>query len=343
MKHDAKLISSVANIRYYTNLSLFSETEREAFLILSKKKKYLITDKRYSESVKKFSNNLEIIDSGAIHFLVKEAKDFFKKENIRTLEFEEKDLTVWEYLRLKKQIKAFPADFSDERKIKILQEIIFIKRACSITDLAFKYILTKIKLGVTEKKISDDLISFFKKNNSTYSFLPIVAFGKNSAYPHHTPTNTKLRKNQIVLLDFGVKYKNYCSDMTRTIYYGKPDEKFKNIYNTVLKAQEEAVRNVRTGEKGSNIDTAARNIIVESGFETIPHATGHGIGLEVHESPSISPNSKDVIRNNMVFSIEPGVYIPGYGGVRIEDLVLVRSGKTELISKAKRAIIQLNG
>lgn len=339
---DANLISSAKNISYISNISFFSETEREVFLIISKNKKFLITDRRYSEEIRNKTIGFEIIDSGALNFIANETKEFFKKEKIKSLGFEENNLTVSEFKNLSKNINLIPIDLKSLREIKTNEEIKLIKRACKTTDSAFKFILSKLKVGVTERSIAHELEDYFKNKNVSNSFQPIVAFGKNSSIPHHESNNTKLRKNQIVLLDFGVKVSGYCSDMTRTVFFGKADAKFKRMYQTVLDAQKIAIGKIIDGIKASEIDKAARDFIIKNGYPNIIHSVGHGIGLEVHESPSVSPKSKDIIKNNMVFSIEPGIYLNEYGGVRIEDLVLVRPTKVELISKAKRGLIELN-
>ena len=338
---DAQLISSAHHIAYLTNLYFFSETEREAYLIITKNKKYLITDKRYSDEARIKAKGFRIIESGTLNFISGEIEEFLKKENIKILGIEEKNLTVFEYKKIKKVIYTKPLFLENLRSIKTHKEILQITKACNLTDLAFEYILKKIKVGISEKEIANELILFFRKNNADYSFPPIVAFGENSSIPHHEPSTVKLKKNQIVLLDFGVKINNYCSDMTRTIYFGKADKRFKEIYNLVLNAQKSAIEKIKSGSKASEIDNLARKVIKEK-YEDFSHALGHGIGLEVHEAPTISSRSKELLKNGMIFSIEPGIYIPGYGGVRIEDIVLVRDGKAELISKAKRGLIELN-
>ena len=338
----AMLVSSVPNIVYLTNFSAFSEIEREAFVLITKNKKYIITDKRYSEAVRKQTRGFEVIETGAICFILKEAKSFFEKNKIKTLEIEENDISVTEYKLLKKSAKLVPSDFSDRRFIKKENEIEKIKKACRIGDLAFEFILTKFKVGVTEKEISDELINFFKSKGAESSFKPIIAFGTHSSVPHHETGNTRLKKNQIVLMDFGVKFENYCSDMTRTVYFGKTPDKFKKIYETILESQKEAISKIEQDCKASDIDKAARDYIKENGYPNIIHSVGHGIGLEVHEKPHLSPSSLETIKNGMVFSVEPGIYIPDFGGVRIEDLVLVREGKAELISLSKREIIEVN-
>lgn len=341
MKADAILISSIANIIYLTNFSGFSEIEREAFVLIYKKNKYLITDKRYSEAAKNQTKGFEIIDIGATNFIAN-SKDFFAENTIENLGIEENNLTVAEFNLLKKSVKMIPIDFSNKRAIKKDNEISKIKRASKIGDEAFEFILTKLKVGVTENEISDNLINFFKSKKADLSFKPIIAFGEHSSSPHHENTDFKLKDNQIVLMDFGVKINNYCSDMTRTVFFGIAPEDFKKMYQAVFESQQKAIKKIKLGEKLSVIDKTARDYILKQNYPNIIHAVGHGIGIEVHEAPAISPYSKDLVKNNMVFSVEPGIYIPGIGGIRIEDLVLVRNGKPELISKAKREIIEVN-
>ncbi len=340
-KVNAIIISSPSNIIYLTKFSGFSETERECFLLITKNKNFLITDRRYSEAVEKITKNFTVIDTGVGMFLKKEAKELFKKLNLKTLGFEENDLKVIEYRSLKKITKLKPIDLSQIKIIKNEDEIKNIKLACEIADQAFNEVIKKIKLGITEKEISNLIESFIKEKNADISFKPIVAFGKNSSVPHHQTGESKLKKNQIILLDFGVKKNNYCSDMSRTIYFGKAPDKFIKIHNTVLLAQKRAISEIRVGVKASKIDNSARNFILDAGFPNIIHSVGHGIGIDVHETPFISPNSKDTIQEGMVFSVEPGIYIPNYGGVRIEDLVLVRADNVELISHSNREIIEL--
>lgn len=338
---DATLISSVPNIIYLTKYSGFSETEREAFILLIGSKKYLISDSRYSEALEKQTVDFEIINSGAINF-ISNAKNFFKENKIKTLSVEENNLTLAEYKLLKKIAKIIPSDFSKKRIIKTGQEIENIKRACKIGDLAFVHILTRLKIGITEQQVSDELITYFKSKQADLSFKPIVAFGAHSSVPHHESSNTKLGNDQIVLLDFGVKVNNYCSDISRTVFFGAANEEFKRMHKTVLEAQQNAIKKIKLNTKLSEIDKAAREYILDQKFPNIIHAVGHGIGIEVHEPPTVSPNSKDLVKDGMVFSVEPGIYIPGFGGVRIEDLVLVRNGKAQLISRAEREIIEVH-
>ena len=346
-KLDAALISSVSNIIYLTNYSNFSHLEREAFLLISEKKNYLITDGRYSEAVSKIPSFelLEISDNNSLDDILKSLSKKIKKLGVQDY-----NISLSEGKKLKKYFKLIPLkDLESLRIIKNENEIQKIKKACQIGDEAFKYIQEKIKSGVTEKEIAFEIEMFIKKSGVDISFPPIVAFGKNSSIPHHQTGNTKLSKNQIILLDFGVKFENYCSDMTRTVFFGKADDKFRKIYNTVLKSQKSAIEQLNNlainGKSkmvnGKSIDRIARSHIIKNGFPTIPHSLGHGIGIEVHEPPRLSPKSKDILKPGMVFSIEPGIYIPNYGGVRIEDLVTIRKNKLELLTHSPRKLTEV--
>lgn len=344
---DGVLISSPANIVYFAGNFGFSEFERECLLLITKNRKFLITDKRYSEAVKNNVKNFKVLEIPAGRFL-KESSRIIKNLKIKNLGFEENNLTFLEHSLLKKSVKLTPINLSDLRALKSKSEIENIKLACKIADQSYKFILSKLKAGVPEQQIANELEFFIKKNCADISFKPIVAFGKNSAVPHHLSDRTKLRQNQIVLLDFGVKINNYCSDMTRTIFFGNASAEFKRIYQTVLDAQTKAIEYINSqllivnGQWfARDIDKIARDYIIKQGFPSIIHSVGHGIGIEVHEAPHLSPMSKDIIKPGMVFSVEPGIYITGYGGVRIEDLVVVTKKGAELISHANREIIEV--
>ncbi len=336
-KLDGLLISSVSNITYLTGYSNFSKDEREAYIFIGKNFQYIITDGRYSEAIKREVSHLELFtrDGG------KSTEDLFKKHlEVKSLGVEEDNLTVSEHKIIKKHFKKMKHfDISLHRSIKTPDEIEKIERACQLGDQAFKNVLGKIREGISEKELAFEIEIFIKKNGGELSFPTIVAFGKNSSIPHHQTGNTKLENNQFVLLDFGVKFENYCSDMTRTIIFGKPSDRQKRIYETVLEAQQKAVEFVKPGCKAKEVDEVARKYIISKGFLSIPHSLGHGVGLEVHEDPHLSSGSEDILKEGMVFSIEPGIYIEGVGGVRIEDLfVLEKNGLRQLTTSPKNLI-----
>jgi len=233
------------------------------------------------------------------------------------------------------------------KAVKSSDEISKIEDACKLGDKIFDYILEKIHLGVTEKKVAQEINSFIKKSGGKASFPTIVAFGKNSANIHNIPTDNKLTENQFVLLDFGVKLNNYCSDMTRTIFSGKPTTKQKKMYQAVLEAQLKAIQKLnnlvakKSEIKAFEIDKIARDYIISKGYPSIPHSLGHGIGKRVHESFRISFKSKNYLKEGMVFSIEPGIYIPNFGGVRIEDLIVLTKSGPRLLTHSPKGIIVL--
>lgn len=375
-KLDAALISKVANIIYLTNYSGFSNEEREAFLLITPKSQYLFTDGRYSDAVKKLIPDFQLVEISSKNKLNDLLAELIKKHKIQKLGVEENDLKVTEYKTLKKILKnLIDFKFHEHRAVKTSEEINLITKACEIGDKAFDYVIKKIKPEITEKQLMFFLDRFIREQGFEPSFKTIVAFGENSAVPHHQSGERKLKKGDFVLLDFGVKFKNYCSDMTRTLVFAKPSQKQLLIYETVKQAQQktyeylnqkikqqsvisakagirakpagvlissqrEGVLSGMTNEiKASDIDKVARDHILKSGFPTIPHSLGHGIGVEVHEHPYLGVNNKEVLKEGMVFSIEPGIYIADFGGVRIEDLyVIEKSGVRQLTTSPKELI-----
>lgn len=350
-KLDALLVTSVANITYLTSYSNFSRTEREAFIVLTKQKKYLITDGRYTTAVRELCKDFEVVEHSHHYPLKKALQEIVQKHTIKRLGFESTSLTVAEHKTLKKTVAQTASTLvptqhilEKVRVIKTSLEIEKIEKACNIGDSVFEAVLKKIRPGVSEKEIAFEIETEIAKRQAEISFPPIVAFGKNSAVPHHQNTNDKLQKNSFMLLDFGVKFENYCSDMTRTLILGKATEKQKDIYETVLLSQQKAIAALTQKEEtigADKIDNAARGYILSKNFPSIPHSLGHGIGVEVHELPYISLNSKHMLKNSMVFSIEPGIYIPGFGGVRIEDLVVLEDGKPRMLTKSPKHLIEL--
>jgi len=350
---DAILISSVSHIIYLTNYAGFSKDEREAYLFITNNKQYILTDGRYAHAVRTLIPDFKLIGISSKVSFEKILKDLAKKHKIKRIGFDHHNITVAEHEKLSSCFSGLPRreaglnhfSLDNLRVIKDEKEISAIEKACQLGDKTFKYILKKIKLGVSEKELANEIEFFIRKRGAGISFLPIVAFGTNSAIPHHAPTNNKLTNNQIVLLDFGVKLNNYCSDMTRTVFFGQPTPKQKRIYQTVLKAQSLAIKILNTKYlihntiKASEVDRVARDYIISKGYKTIPHSVGHGIGIDVHESPHISPKSKDVLKNGMVFSIEPGIYLENFGGVRIEDLIVLDEDKVKVLTKSSKDLI----
>lgn len=350
---DAVLISKVANIIYLTDYSGFSTEEREAYLLITPNKQFILTDGRYSEAVKKIIPNFQLTEISSKNKFKDLLKEWISKLEISELGIEENDLKVSEYKVIKKAVKKVKEfKFHEHRAIKTKEEIKLIESACKIGDSAFKFIQIKIKAGVSEKELGYLLENFIREKGFEPSFKTIVAFGENSAVPHHQTGERKLKPGDFVLLDFGVRFKNYCSDMTRTIVFAKATKQQKKIYQTVKEAQQKAfefinqqisraARNDKTTIVAKEVDEIARDYIISQGFPSIPHSLGHGIGIEVHEHPYLSVNSKEILKEGMVFSIEPGIYIPGFGGVRIEDLFAIEKNGLKQLTNSHKELLEI--
>ena len=345
-KLNGVLVTDVSNICYLTDYANFSKDEREVYLIITKNEQFIITDGRYSGVIKSQVPHFKLLELTGENSL----KDIFAKfAHLKVLGIEEDEITVSEHKVLKKHFKKMKhLDIKSQRSIKTDDEIKKIEQAAKLGDKAFAIILGKIKSGITEKEVAYELELFIKKNKADLSFPPIIAFGRNSAIPHHQTGETKLDKKEglIILLDFGVKWGNYCSDMTRTIFFGKPTDKQKRIYETVIKAQQKAIDYINSAikfgkkVKADEVDKVARDYITSKGYPTIPHSLGHGVGLEVHEHPSLSSKSRDILKTGMVFSVEPGIYLSDLGGVRVEDLfVFGKNGLRQLVHSSKELIV----
>src|SRR3989344_6916519 len=277
-KLDAVLISSVPNITYLTGYSNFFKEERDGFVLITKKGNYILTHSIYSKSLENKIPGFGVIEISRRDPPEKVIKNILIKAN--SLGIEEHNLTAYEYKKLLEVFKILKNfDLKIKRSIKDSDEIKLITKACQIGDEAFKKVLKKIKLGITEKQLVWELENLIKEQGFETSFRTIVAFGANAAYPHHQISDKRLTINdKLILMDFGVNYQNYCSDMTRTIFFGKPDDKQKKMYETVLVAQKKAVEYInfciKAGRdiKVSAVDKAARKHIISKGFPTIPHS-----------------------------------------------------------------------
>lgn len=347
---DALLVTSNYNIAYLSGIHAFSVEEREARILVTKQNIFLFTDARYTEMVKEkatFITLCEIVNSNP---LSKQLKAILKRENIKELGFEEENITYKEISDLEEklqEVELIPVqDIVEElREIKDNTEIENIKKACLLTDKGFEFIIKLLKPGVTELKIKTKLENFIRLEGGDLAFESIVAFGKNAAIPHHLSSDQRLIANDIVLLDFGAKVAGYCADMTRSVFTSKPNEKFKNMYNATLEAQEIALEYLNThmkdGFEAKKAAELANNHLKIKGFKPVPHGLGHGVGLQVHENPHASPYSEESLKPGMIVTVEPGVYIPNLGGVRIEDVVLITPNSIELLTKSSKGLTVL--
>lgn len=338
---DGIFIYSPENRRYASGF-----TGSTGYVIISENNAGFVTDFRYNNQAKIECQGFEIIENKTplVDYLV----DVIKKYKIKKLAYEDSFMTVGFYNNLKdklENVEFIPLKETEGniRIIKDKEELQNIKKAAEIADSAFKHILDYIKPGVTERDIAIELEYFMKSCGATgLSFESIVASGWRSSLPHGVATDKKINLGDLLTLDFGCVYNGYCSDMTRTIVIGKADEKQKKIYGIVLKSQIEALSHIKPGVLGKDVDKIARDIIKGSGYgDYFGHGLGHGVGLAIHEEPRLSPIGETALEANMVVTDEPGIYIPDFGGVRIEDLVVVGKDGPIVYSTSPKELIEL--
>lgn len=344
---EAKLITCKSNIAYLSNF-----TGSSGFMLLTKRKSYLFTDSRYIERAKnRIKRGIEVIDITKVwrnpEELEQNWQKLLKKHRITKIGIEESDLTIAKFKKFKKisgrgrGLKFFDisGEIEKKREIKNSTEIELIKKSHRINERIFNEIKKKIIPGsVSEIDFVWQIKELaYKYGADGVSFDPIVAFGKNSAIPHHLPDETVLKKRDVILIDMGVKYKGYCSDMTRTILPKNPTAEQKKVFNIVLSAQREAIEKIKEGITGAEADNYSRSIICDAGYgDNYGHSGGHGIGLDIHEIPSLSQNYEEKLRAGSVITVEPGIYLPGRFGVRIEDMILVKKNGNVNLTKTNK-------
>ncbi|ETT82221.1 Xaa-Pro peptidase family protein [Viridibacillus sp. FSL R5-0477] len=336
---DAMLITNDYNRRYMTDF-----TGTSGVAIVSQNDAVFITDFRYTEQAAKQVQNYRIVQHQAT--IIEEIANQVQEMGIKTLAFEKEDVSYSTFEIYSKHLKTDLVGVSGLvekiRLIKTEQEINIIKVACEIADAAFEHILTFIKAGKTELEVSNELEFFMRKQGATSSsFDTIVASGVRSALPHGVATDKIIETGDFVTLDFGALYNGYISDTTRTVAVGEPSDQLKEIYNIVLNAELLGLEQFKPGMTGIEADAVTRDYIKAHGYgEAFGHSTGHGIGLEVHEGPGLSFRSPTVLEPGMVVTCEPGIYLPGIGGVRIEDDTLItETGNEKLTHSTKELII----
>lgn len=337
---DALLVTSEFNRRYITGF-----TGTAGVALVTKEDAVFITDFRYTSQANDQVEGFRVVQySGS---LIKEVATQVEKLGVKTLGFEQDAMTFAEYEQYKENVSSqfVPTSGIIEkiRLIKTPQEITIIKAACAIADDAFTHILNFIEPGKTELEVANELEFFMRKQGATSSsFDTIVASGLRSALPHGVATNKVIEKGDFVTLDYGALYNGYISDMTRTIAVGEPSEKLVDMYNAVLASQLLALEKVGPNMTGKEADAIARDYLTAQGYgEAFGHSLGHGIGLEVHEAPSLSVRGETVLEPNMTVTLEPGVYLPGIGGVRIEDDILITATGNEKLTHSTKELIIL--
>jgi Xaa-Pro aminopeptidase len=337
---DAILVSQPDNLYYLSGCE-----GMEGYLLVTPQKAVVITDFRYIEQAERQSPHCEIFQIKG-----KMAEWFpvlFSSFDIRNLGFEANHLTYASYEHIAgilrdnhMSMRLVPVNglIESQRMFKDQDEIRLVIEAAKITGAALEYVEKILQPGFTEKALAWEIERFMRDHGSQQvPFDLIVAAGPNSALPHARPSDRVIQKGEPVVVDIGSRSGYYGSDMTRTFCIGQPDETFKKVYKTVLDAQSAAIDMIRAGMNGTEADATARDIIARAGYgDFFGHSLGHGIGLVTHENPRVGPNSTDILAEHMVFTIEPGIYLSGWGGVRIEDDVVIDNGKIRVISFAKK-------
>lgn len=339
---EAALVSQAENRRYLSGF-----TGSAGYLLISQEQAILATDFRYLEQAPLQAPDFQVIKiEGEIK---KWLPSLVQKLGASKISFEAADVSVALHRQLvsalaeaekKASIQLVPVENLVEpvRAIKDEGEIGHIERAVALADAAISHILSEIKPGMTEKQIAWELEKFLKENSSEpLPFDLLVASGPNGAMPHLRPTDRVPQPGEPIVIDIGARIAGYCSDLTRTICLGKPDKTLAKIYDIVLGAQLTAEAIVGSGMNGEQADQLARTVISQAGYgEAFGHGLGHGVGLAPHEFPRLGHSSQDVLADGMVVTIEPGIYISGWGGVRIEDMIILEHGKARVLSQAKK-------
>ncbi|MBQ3599884.1 MAG: aminopeptidase P family protein [Lachnospiraceae bacterium] len=343
MKHeiDGVLISNGANMRYISGFC-----GGTGYLLITKEKQFIFTDSRYTVQAKEESNTFQTIEVKGAY--VEAIEPYLEEEKVKKLGYESKDFLVYDYQRWKNKMKDISlVPLEDEismlRAIKNPEEINKMRQAEKIGDMAFEKILNIIKPGMTELQVAAHLEFYMKEFGAEgLSFDTIVASGINSSKPHAIPGRKVIEKGDFITMDFGCIYEGYCSDMTRTIVVGKANERQKEIYQIVLEAQLAALDFIKAGYTGKEIDRVARDIIQKAGYgNCFGHGLGHSVGLFIHENPRLSPKEDGIILENMIETVEPGIYVEGFAGVRIEDMVLVTKNGCENLTQSPKQLIEL--
>ena len=341
---DGVLLTGEHN-RFYA--SGFASTGADGVALVTQKGNFYFTDSRYIEAVE------NVVENAAIG-MVRRGKGYVAWINeaieltgIKRVGFEDETMTVAGHRLYSETLRAelLPASsfMQNLRARKDARELECLEQAQRIAEKALAQILTELRPGITEKEVAARLqYLMLHFGAEKMSFDPIVAGGPNGSMPHAVPTDRELRSGEFVTMDFGCVYRGYCSDMTRTVAIGQPTEEMKKVYDTVLSAQFAGLAAARAGATGAEIDGAARRVIEEAGYgEYFGHSFGHGVGVEIHESPSAAPGNDQSLPAGSVISAEPGIYLPGRFGVRIEDVVVLEEGGCRNITRAGKQLLCL--
>lgn len=337
---DGVLLVGDANRNYLSGF-----TGNESFSVITCDKAFFITDSRFTEQAVHQVKDYEVLEYGRGISFIEFLDNLLNKIGIKRIGFEENVISYSEYnlYTSKLQCEFVPMNGIIE-KLRIVKdefEIQSIQRAADIADKAFEHIVKFIKCGMTEREIGLELEFYMKKLGAReLSFPSIVASGTRSSLPHGEATDKAVNKGEFLTLDFGCIFDEYCSDMTRTVVIGEPTQKMLKIYNTVFEAQQLALKEYKPGISAAYVDSAARDYIEREGYgKYFGHGLGHGVGRQIHEAPTISFKNKGKLEKGMVVTDEPGIYIPDFGGVRIEDLLVVTEEGGKVLSRSQKELI----
>lgn len=336
---DGMLVTSAVNRRY---LSGFTGTS--GYLLVTADQAVLFSDFRYRSQAPAQAPDFTFVEHGQKP--QETIRDKAREFGVRRLAFEDHDLTVADHHRY---AEAFPDTelvpagklIEDIRMVKDEAELAVMREACAIADRAFQHMLDVLKPGVTERAAALELEFFMRKEGASgTSFETILASGERSALPHGTASDRVLGSGEFVTLDFGAYYNGYCSDLTRTVVLGPATDRHREIYNIVLEAQQAVLDGIRPGMTGREADKIARDIIGKHGYgDQFGHGTGHGLGMEIHEEPRLSLSGNIVLEPGMTVTVEPGIYVPDFGGVRIEDDIVITDSGADLLTHAPKDFI----
>ncbi|MDP8024063.1 MAG: M24 family metallopeptidase [Nitrososphaeria archaeon] len=339
---DYAVVNVGPNFFYLTGVWPLASLERPFFLIVpSEDKPFIIAPELYAPDVNKIEVEKIFYKDGEDPFSLLAKR--LKKGTVLIDDL----MSASHALRIQMNLDGYSFDLlsaviSKLRAIKDENEVELIKKAASIVDRTFKKILQEIYSGITENELAQVLNEYMMYYGADgFAFETIVASGPNSAEPHHLTGNRKIRKGDAIIMDYGARYRGYVSDITRTVYFGSVDTEFLEVYESVKKAQEAAINFAKPGVEARDVDRAARSVIEAKGYgPNFTHRTGHGIGVEVHEQPFLDSHNTLKIENNMVFTVEPGIYLEGKFGVRIEDDVIMKN-RSERLTKSSRSLITI--
>ncbi len=342
---EAFLLTGAANMRYLAGFT------GEGYVYLSEQSAVVVTDSRYTIAARAECKGFTIeVWNGKPYYEI--LKRYAEKDKIETLGFEEEEMTVSELHKLQEMLPShlmtlepLGEQITKWRSVKSREEIDKIRTAEAIGDRAYARLLPQLRAGMTEKQVAARLEFYMKEEGADgLSFDTIAASGIHSAMPHAVPTDKKLEAGDFLTMDFGCLYEGYCSDMTRTVIIDRANQKQHEIYYTVLVAQKQAMAGIRPGVRGCEIDSLARQVIEEAGYGNyFVHSLGHSVGLCIHEKPCFAPKDETVLQPGMVITVEPGIYVEGFGGVRIEDVVVVTEDGCENMTQSPKRLIEIGG